>query len=232
MSGLRVLLKLSGEVLSGEGKKGYNAEIAKHVVREISSLINHGIEVGVVIGAGNLLRGKELTDISRVMADHMGMLATVMNGIYLKELLEKYGMSSIVVTNIVNLPSVMDLKYDDVNSFLKKRHIVIFAGGTSNPLFTTDSAAALRASEINADILLKATKVDGVYDKDPKKFPDARKFNKITFDEAINLNLKIMDLEAFTLCKKMGISIVVYNFFENNASLKAINGESGTKIVP
>ena len=228
---MRVLLKLSGEALSGEGKKGYDPEISNHVAYEVKSLIENGHEVGIVIGAGNLVRGREIEGISLKMADQIGMLATVMNAIYLKELFEKHGIKSTVVSHIANLPSVEDLKYEQIDKKLKEGYVVIFGGGTSNPFFTTDTAAALRAAEITADVLLKATKVDGEYDKDPKKFPEAKKFTTLTFNEAIDKNLKVMDVDAFALCKKMGIDIIVFNFFEKGSCLNALNGKKGTRIT-
>ena len=228
---MRVLLKLSGEALSGEGKKGYNPEVSNHIAYEVKSLLESGHEIGIVIGAGNLVRGKEIKDISLKMADQMGMLATVMNAIYLKALLEKHGIKSVVVSHITNLPSVEDLKYEQVDIKLKEDYVVIFGGGTSNPFFTTDTAAALRAAEISADVLLKATKVDGVYDKDPKKYKDAKKFTKLTFSEAIEKDLKVMDVDAFALCKKMGIDIIVFNFFEKGACLQALSGKRGTRVT-
>ena len=228
---MRVLLKLSGEALSGEGKKGYDPEISSHIAYEVKSLLESGHEVGIVIGAGNLVRGKEVKGISLKMADQMGMLATVMNAIYLKELLGKHGIKSTVVSHITNLPSVDDLKYEQVDTKLREGYVVIFGGGTSNPFFTTDTAAALRAAEIAADVLLKATKVDGVYDKDPKEFKDAKKFTKLTFDEAIEKDLKVMDVDAFALCKKTGIDIIVFNFFEKGSCLAALEGKKGTRIT-
>ena len=229
---MRVLLKLSGEVLSGEGKKGYDSENTWRVAQEVHDLVMDGNEVGVVIGAGNILRGEELKEINRIFADQMGMLATVMNSIYLKEMLEKKGVGAVVFSSITRLPSVEPLDYSRVEEVLRNGGVAIFAGGTSNPLFTTDTAAALRAAEMGAKLILKATKVDGVYDRDPKKWPDAKKFDILSFDEAIRMELNVMDIEAFSICKKAGIEIVVYNFFERGSSLKAIRGKTGSRIVP
>ncbi len=227
---MKVLLKLSGEALSGEGKKGYDEGMVSHIASEIRSLVEDGNQVGVVVGAGNLIRGKELHGMSAVMADQMGMLATVMNAIYLKEILDSSGVPSLVFSSIVSLPSVKKLEYGEVENALRSGRVVIFGGGTSNPLFTTDTAAALRAAEMGATILLKATKVDGVYDSDPKENPDARKFERLTFEDVIRMNLKVMDLEAFNICRRVGIEIVVFDFFVPGNTLRALRGETGTRI--
>ncbi len=228
---LKVLLKLSGEVLSGEGKKGYDESVIKHVVSEIKSLVDDGNRVGVVVGAGNLIRGRDLKNINTIMADQIGMLATVMNAIYLKEVLEIHGIPSVVFSSITDLPAVKRLEYGEIENALKSGRVVVFGGGTSNPLFTTDTAAALRAAEMGAKILLKATKVDGVYSDDPKKNPDAVRFEKLTFDEVIEKDLEVMDLEAFNMCRRLGIEVVVFNFFVSGNTLRALRGEVGTKIT-
>ncbi len=228
---MRILLKLSGEVLSGEGKKGYDPSLVQYVVSEIGSLVESGHEIGVVIGAGNLIRGRELQGMSTAAADQIGMLATLMNAVYLKETLQSHGVDAVAVSAVSNLPSIERLTYDGVEKALREKKVVVFGGGTSNPFFTTDTAAALRAAEMGAKLILKATKVDGVYDKDPKVHRDAQKFERITFDEAISLGLKVMDLEAFLLCKRMGIEIVVFNFFEKAGCLRAVEGKTGTRVI-
>ena len=227
---VKVLLKLSGEALSGEGKKGYDDEMARHVAEEIGSLVEEGHMVGVVVGAGNLIRGKDLKGMRTVMADQIGMLATVMNAIYLKEVLENHGIPALVFSSITDLPSVKRLEYGEVENALKSGRVVIFGGGTSNPLFTTDTAAALRAAEMGAKLLLKATKVDGVYDSDPKLNPNAKKFERLTFSQVIEMDLKVMDLEAFEICRRLGIEIVVFDFFVKGNTLRAVRGEVGTRI--
>jgi len=227
----RVLLKLSGEALSGEGGKGFSDEMLTYLVNEVKKISNLNIKLGIVTGAGNIFRGKELKEFKIQMADQLGMLGTVINSIYLKNVFEKNGLKSIVVSPIINLPSVMPLKYDFIEKFFDEGYIVFFAGGTSNPLFTTDTAAALRAIEMNADILVKATKVDGIYDKDPKLFEDAKKYDNITYEQAIKDQIKVMDTEAFSICEKNHLSIMIINFFREGNLLKAINGESiGTKV--
>ncbi len=228
---MRVVLKLSGEALSGEGKMGYDPDMVLHVVEEIKSLVESGVEVGVVIGAGNLIRGRDLKGISRIAADHMGMLATVMNSIFLCENLKKHGLKSEVYSNFIENACVRSLNYEDVEDLIRKKGVPIFAGGTSNPLFTTDTAAALRAVEMGAKIILKGTKVDGVYDSDPEKNPNARRFEKLTFDTALSLGLEVMDLEAFSICRRFNITIVVYDFFVKGNSLKAVEGKVGTRVT-
>jgi len=226
----RVLLKLSGETLSGENRRGYNEEMVEYVVGELRKVMNEEVQMGIVIGAGNILRGKEL-NISSVMGDQMGMLGTVMNAIYLKYHLEKAGIPAVVVSEIVRSPMVKPIRYDDIEHYLQNGHIILFGGGTSNPFFTTDTAAALRAIEMEAQLLIKATKVDGVYDKDPKKFPDAIRFEELTFQEALNKKVKVMDIEAFSLCMRYNMPVVVMNFFERDNLLRTIRGERVGTLV-
>ncbi len=227
---MRILLKVSGESLSGEGKKGYNEELVKYLVDEIRDLVNGGFEVGIVLGAGNLVRGKELESIDRTLADYIGMLGTIMNSIYLSGVLKKAGLKSVVFSNMVNVPGVRAMNYDELEEVLNEGGIVIFGGGTQNPLFTTDTSAVLRAFEMGAKRILKATKVDGVYDRDPKVHPNARKFDELTFEEALKLGLEVMDLEAFSICMRFGLEVVVFDFFKRGNTLKAAKGEIGTLI--
>ncbi|AEX86230.1 uridylate kinase [Marinitoga sp. 1135] len=229
----RILLKLSGEVLSGEDKKGFDEKALEYLSNEIKKVVQHGIKLGMVIGAGNLFRGRELQDVTNSIGDHIGMLGTVINALYLKDYFEKKGIKTVVVSQIVNLPSVRIIHYDDIELYFNAGYVVIFAGGTSNPFFTTDTAAALRAVEMKADVLIKATKVDGIYDRDPKKFKDAKKYSRITYDDAINLGLKIMDTEAFSICKRYHMPIIVLNFFKEGNLLEALsNNRVGTFVKP
>jgi uridylate kinase len=229
----RVLLKLSGEVLSGEGNKGFSEESIKYLSQEIKKLSDHGMNIGLVIGAGNLFRGKELKDVTNTIADNIGMMGTVINALYLKDYFEKMGIKTVVVSQIVHLPSVRTIHYDDIELYFNSGYVVIFAGGTSNPFFTTDTAAALRAIEMKAEILIKATKVDGIFDKDPKKFTDAVKYDTITYDKAISKNLKVMDTEAFAICLRYNMPIVVLDFFKKGNLLNALlNKNVGTKVIP
>jgi len=227
----RVLLKLSGEALSGEGVKGFSEEKLEHLISEIKSVVENNVKLGLVIGAGNLLRGRELKDLSVEIADEIGMLGTVINSLYLKNKLEKSGLKVIIMSQIVNLPAIKPINYDDIEYHLSKGFVIIFAGGTSNPFFTTDTAAALRAVEMKAELIVKATKVDGIYDKDPKRFPDAKKFEKLSFDEALEKGLEVLDIEAFSICKRYKIPIKVINFFEKNILLKALLDDRIGSIV-
>lgn len=229
----RVLLKLSGEVLSGEGEKGFNLENISYLVEELRQILEYGTNIGIVIGAGNLFRGREMQELSPTIADQIGMLGTVINALYLKDIFEKNKIRTVVVSQVSSLPSIRPIHYDDINLYFDAGYLVIFAGGTSNPFFTTDTAAALRAVEMKAQILIKGTKVSGVYDKDPKIHSDAKKFEKITFDEAIEKRLKIMDIEAFSICRRYNMKIMVLDFFKKENLLKAIRGENvGTLVIP
>jgi len=227
----RVLLKLSGEVLSGEGKKGIDSHMGDAIVAEISKVLEMKIKIGIVIGAGNLFRGEELSYVGSINADQIGMLGTVINSLYLFSALKKHGIDSVVLSKITNLPSIENLTYDAIERAFAENKVVIFADGTSNPLFTTDTAAALRAAEMKAEVLIKGTKVDGVYSRDPKKYNDAKKFENLTFEEAIKLNLSVMDTSAFALCKSYSIPIIVMDFFEKGNFLKVINGEKVGTII-
>ncbi|QTA38259.1 UMP kinase [Thermosipho ferrireducens] len=229
----RVLLKLSGEVLSGEGEKGFNYERVKYLIEELKSILEYGTNVGIVIGAGNLFRGREMEELSPTIADQIGMLGTVINALYLKDIFEKENVKTVVVSQVSTLPSIRPIHYDDINLYFDAGYVVIFAGGTSNPFFTTDTAAALRAVEMKAEILIKGTKVSGIYDKDPKIYNDAVLYEKLTYDEAIDKNLKIMDTEAFSICRRYSMKILVMNFFKKRNLLYAIRGENvGTLVVP
>lgn len=229
MNKKRVLLKLSGETLSGNDKSICEQSL-QTIADEIKNILSDKVELSIVVGAGNLWRGAG-KKINRVSADKMGMLATVMNAISISEILNANNIKSVVlaacgVTNFCETFS--QSKADD---YLSKGYVVIFAGGTGNPFFTTDTTAALRACEIKADIILKATQVDGVYSADPKKDLNAKKYDKISYDEAINKNLKIMDLSAFLLCMENKIKIYVFDFHKKGNLKKVLDGEKiGTVI--
>ncbi len=227
----RILLKLSGEVLSGEGKKGLDSGMGDFISGEVSKIVEMGISLGIVIGAGNLFRGEELSYLGAITADQIGMLGTVINALYLSSYFKKHRIDSVVMSHITNLPSVERITYNSVEDAFRDGKVVLFAGGTSNPLFTTDTAAALRAAEIGADILIKGTKVDGVYSKDPKINPDAKRFSRLSFEDAINLNLSIMDTASFVLCRSHSIPIVVMDFFRSGNVSKLINGEEIGTLV-
>ncbi len=229
----KVLIKLSGEVMCGEGSRGFDQDNINYLVRQISQVVDYGSKIGIVIGAGNIFRGEELSEIPHSLADQIGMLGTVVNGLYLKGALEKHGVKCVVVSQISSLPSIRPIHYDDINLYFEASYVVVFAGGTSNPFFTTDTAAALRAVEMGASVLIKATKVDGVYDSDPKKNKTAQRFEKISYQQAIKLGLRVMDMEAFSICGRYKLPIIVLNFFEEGALLKAVRGENiGSIILP
>lgn len=209
----RVLLKLSGEILCGKESFGIDKELLLRLTQTIKKIHEEGLELAIVIGGGNIFRGKALADLKMAQSasDQIGMLSTLMNGIALEQSLKSLK-CPVKLFSAVPCPTIAEsYQWGKANSALSNGEVVIFVGGTGNPYFTTDSAAALRASEMHADILLKATKVDGIYDSDPKLFPNAKKYDEITYDEAIEKNLKIMDSTAFALCKNTSLPIFVFN---------------------
>ncbi len=209
----RILLKLSGESLASHQGHGIDAAMLNQYIHEIRSVFDLGIQVAVVLGGGNIFRGMTGAGkgFDRVQGDYMGMLATVINSLALQSALDTVGVPSVVLSGVAIDPVCERMSRRRAIDYLQKGHVVIISGGTGNPFFTTDSAAALRAVEIKADVLLKGTRVDGVYTADPEKDPDAVKFDEITFAEAYNRNLKIMDLTAFTLCSENNIPIIVFD---------------------
>jgi len=229
----RILLKLSGEVLMGDREAGLDNRMIQHVCRQVAQVKELGIEIALVIGGGNIFRGLTAATegVDRVSADYMGMLATVINALALQDSLEKSGhftrVMSAVEMNEVCEPYIRRRAV----RHLEKGRIVIFAGGTGNPYFTTDTAAALRAAEINADILIKGTKVDGVYDSDPAKNPKAVMFKKLTHSDILERNLKIMDATAASLCRENGISIIVYNLYKKDNLKKIVFGNKIGTLV-
>lgn len=229
----RILLKLSGESLGATNGDPLDPEILAKYAHEIKLAKDQGVEIAIVIGGGNIFRGAigENIGIERSQGDYMGMLATVINGIALQGILEKFGMYTRLVTAIqMNAIAEPFIRRRAVRH-LEKGRIVVFGAGTGNPYFTTDSAASLRAIEVGADVVLKGTRVDGVYTADPEKNPTATKYNEISFDEAISKNLKIMDMTAFTLCKENKLPIIVFDMNKPGNLLKLVNGENvGTLI--
>ncbi len=229
----RVVLKLSGEALSGEGGFGIDPDQAAFIAHRIKAIRDLGVEVGIVIGAGNLWRGKIGVDrgMDQTTADHMGMIATVMNALALRDSLEREGMETRVQTAIeMNKVAEPYIRLRAIRH-LEKGRVVLIAGGTGNPYFTTDTAAVLRALEIDAKVLIKATKVDGIYDSDPKKNPDARRYHSLTFKDAIDQRLEIMDMTAFTLCMDNNLPILVVNFWQEGTLEAAVMGESIGTLV-
>jgi uridylate kinase len=227
----RVLVKFSGEALAGENGFGIDTSILKFIADEIKSLIKNGIEVGIVIGGGNIIRGVSAAKdgiIKRTSGDYMGMLSTVINSVAMQEALEHVGMD-VRVQSAIKMEAICEtFIVRRAQRHLEKGRIVIFAAGTGNPFFTTDTAATLRAIEIGADMIIKATKVDGVYDKDPNKFLDAQKLNELSYDTAMADNIKVMDDTSIALAKDNHLPIVVCNMFEKGNLLKILSGEYST----
>ena len=228
MASKRVLIKFSGEALAGQNGFGIDTSILKFIAQELRTLINSGIEVGIVIGGGNIIRGVSAAKdgiIKRTSGDYMGMLSTVINSVAMQEALEHVGME-VRVQSAIKMEAICEtFIVRRAQRHLQKGRIVIFAAGTGNPYFTTDTAATLRAIEINSDMIIKATKVDGIYDKDPKKFLDAQKISELTYDKAMNDNIKVMDDTAIALAKDNNLPIVVCNMFIKNNLLEIINGD-------
>jgi uridylate kinase len=228
----RVLLKLSGEALMGLQSFGVEHLACKRIALEIQEVYSLGLEIGIVVGGGNIFRGSQATEFnfSRTPADHIGMLATTINGLILQQSLAAIGIESRVMSALGDAV-VEKYVWNHAMEYLRKRIVVIFVGGTGNPYFTTDSAAALRASEIEAEALLKATKVDGVYSDDPKKNPLATKYDTLSYTEALTKRLNVMDAAAIALCRENHIPIYVFNLFEEGSFKKAICEQQGGTLV-
>lgn len=229
----RVLIKLSGEALQGDDGTAIDIDKTDYIAEKLKQIYDLGIQVAVVIGAGNIWRGNMGIGrgMDRTTADHMGMIGTVMNGLALRDSLERLGLAARVQTAIdMNEVAEPYIRLRAIRH-MEKGRIVILAGGTGNPYFTTDSAAALRANEIEANIIIKATKVNGVYSADPKKNPDAKRYDHLTYDEVLNQHLDIMDMTAFTLCKENQMPIMVVNFWENEHLLRAIQGDMSVGTI-
>lgn len=230
----RILLKLSGESLAGKQGSGFDAVVLQSFAEDIMEVNEQGVQVAIVLGGGNIFRGLKgnNTGVGRLQGDYMGMLATVINSLALQAVLQEKGMKVKVLSGIEIEPLAERMSGMRAIEYLNKGNIVIIAGGTGNPFFTTDSAAALRAIEVQADVLLKGTRVNGVYSADPEKHPDAVKYDHLTFDEAYKKNLAIMDMTAFTLCKENKMALVVYNAERKGNLLKIIEGhEIGTLVT-
>jgi len=229
----RILLKLSGEALLGESSYGIDPKRLKHYAREIKEIVALGVEVAVVIGGGNIYRGLQAdgTGIEKVQGDYMGMLATVINGMAIQSALEAMD----VYTRLVSAIEMREIAEPYIRRkairHLEKGRVVIFSAGTGSPYFTTDSAAALRANEINADVILKGTRVDGIYTADPEIDPKAEKIDEISFTSAISRSLKIMDKTAFTLCQENDLPIVVFDINQSGNLARIVNGEKIGSIV-
>ncbi len=230
----RILLKLSGEALMGNQEFGISSEVITSYASQIKEIVELGVEVAIVIGGGNIFRGLSGEDqgVDRVTGDHMGMLATVINSLALQNAIEKQGIPTRVQTAI-DMPKIAEpFIKRRAQRHLEKGRVVIFGAGTGNPYFTTDTAAALRAIEINADVVAKATKVDGIYDKDPVKYSDAEKYEEVTYNEVLHKNLKVMDATAISLCRENNFPIIVFDSLTEGNIKKMVLGESiGTKVI-
>jgi len=223
----RILLKLSGEALMGEGQYGIDPHTIQRIAAEVEELVKAGIEVGLVIGGGNIFRGAGLAEagMERVTGDHMGMLATVMNALAMQDALEHHGLYARVMSAVKINQICEDYIKRRAVRHLEKGRVVIFAAGTGNPFFTTDSAASLRAIEIGADLLIKATKVDGVYTADPVKDPSATRYDNLSFDDVLDQRLAVMDATAIVLCRDHNMPLCVLNINEPGALMKTMQGE-------
>lgn len=229
----RVLLKISGEVLGGPSRFGLDAEVVDYIAQEIVEVQKLGCQVCVVVGGGNFVRGAVFSEsgIDRTVADHMGMMGTIMNGLALQSAIEAKG----VPTRVQSALTISEVAEPFIRRrairHMEKGRVVVFAAGTGNPYFTTDTAAVLRGLECNVDALLKATKVDGVYDKDPNKFDDAVKYDTVTFTEVIEKRLAVMDQTAFTMCRENGLPVVVLDLMKPGGMARVVRGEKEGTLV-
>ena len=228
-----ILLKLSGESLGGKEGRGLDAQVLETYAREIKPLTDAGIRIAIVVGGGNIFRGLKgtLNGYDRVHGDQMGMLATTINSIALADALQALGLKAIVYTATPMRPIARYYQRDEVLRKMEKGTIVLLSGGTGNPFFTTDSAAALRAVELGVDAVLKGTRVDGVYSDDPEKNPHATRFDSLTFDQVLEKNLRIMDMTAFTLCRENNMPIVVFDINGKGNLQKVVNGQKTGTII-
>ena len=228
----RVMLKLSGEALAGEKKTGFDEETVKKVAKQVKVLVDEGNEVGIVIGGGNFWRGRTSENIDRTKADQIGMLATVMNCIYVSEIFRSEGMMTNILTPFEIGSFTKLFSKDRANKYFEKGHVVFFAGGTGHPYFSTDTGVALRAIEVEAECILLAKAVDGVYDDDPKTNPDAKRFDKISIDEVISRNLQVVDMTASIMVRDNKVPMRVFSLNEENGIVKALSDDfNGTKVT-
>jgi uridylate kinase len=228
----RVLLKLSGEAITGE-EGAFDLSVVSRIAVEVKKVYDLGVEIGVVIGGGNIVRGEALAKygLDRISADSMGMLATLINSLLLAEMLTKQGVSAVVQSALVVETIVESVTLTRTRRHLEEGRVVLFAGGTGSPYFTTDTAAALRACEIDADVLLKATKVDGVYDSDPVQHSDATLYRELRYTDLLERKLRVMDMAAVSMCRDHNIPIVVFNLKRDHELVRAVQGnDSGTII--
>ena len=228
----RILLKLSGEALAGEKKTGFDEETVRGVAMQVKQLVDDGIQVGIVIGGGNFWRGRSSENIDRTKADQIGMLATIMNCIYVSEIFRSVGMMTSVLTPFECGSFTKLFSKDRANKYFAKNMVVFFAGGTGHPYFSTDTGVVLRAVEVDADVILLAKAVDGVYDDDPRNNPDARKYEEVSIDEVIGKNLQVVDMTASILARDNRMPMWVFGLNEENSIVNTIKGKfSGTKVT-
>lgn len=228
----RILLKLSGEALAGAKKSGFDEETVKNVALQVRQLTEDGIQVGIVIGGGNFWRGRSSENIDRTKADQIGMLATVMNCIYVSEIFRSVGMTTSILTPFACGTFTKLFSKDRANKYFSQGQVVFFAGGTGHPYFSTDTGVVLRAVEVEADVILLAKAIDGVYDDDPHRNPAAKKYNQVTIDEVIAKNLQVVDMTASILARDNKMPMWVFGLNEENSIVNTVKGEmNGTKIV-
>ena len=228
----RVLLKLSGEALAGEKKTGFDEAVVTEVAKQVKTLVDEGIQIGIVIGGGNFWRGRTSKNIDRTKADQIGMLATVMNGIYVSEIFRSQGMMTSILTPFACGEFTKMFSKDRTNKYFAHNMVVFFAGGTGHPYFSTDTSTVLRAIEIEADTILLAKAVDGVYDCDPKDHPDARKYPEVSIQEVIDRQLKVVDLTASIMCMENKMPMIVFGLNEKDSIVNAAHGIiTGTRVT-
>ena len=227
----RILLKISGEALSGAAGHGFDPESLKSVAEQILEVAKLGVEVGIVVGGGNIWRGRQGMNMDRVTADQMGMLATVINALAVSEALISAGADARVLTSIEISGVGEKFNHKVADRYLKEGKIVVFGGGTGNPFFSTDTGAALKAAEIGADALLLAKNIDGIYDSDPKTNPNAKKFDELTYDEYVARGLRAMDTSAVVMCKENGLKVHAFGLSDKNSIVKAVAGDKEGTII-
>ncbi len=227
----RILLKISGEALSGAAGHGFDPESLKSVAEQILEVAKLGVEIGIVVGGGNIWRGRQGMNMDRVTADQMGMLATVINALAVSEALIGVGADARVLTSIEISGVGEKFNHKVADRYLKEGKIVVFGGGTGNPFFSTDTGAALKAAEIGADALLLAKNIDGIYDSDPKTNPNAKKFDELTYDEYVARGLRAMDTSAVVMCKENGLKVHAFGLSDKNSIVKAVAGDKEGTII-
>lgn len=228
----RILLKLSGEALAGDKKTGFDEETVRKVALQVKELVDDGIEVGIVIGGGNFWRGRTSENIDRTKADQIGMLATIMNCIYVSEIFRSVGMMTNILTPFTCGSFTKLFSKDRANKYFSRKQVVFFAGGTGHPYFSTDTGVVLRAIEVEADVILLAKAIDGVYDSDPKENPNAKKYDEISIDEVVEKNLQVVDMTASILARDNKMPMWVFGLNEENSIVNTLKGEfKGTKVT-